>query len=215
MNIGSFSLYQGNGNQDLTQLRNDIEKIMKDTYKVCNVNNAKAVKITNLHLHRDVDIVTSSWFQSLDYVLEGMPQERRGINIYNKEKGYAEGPDYPFLSISRINSRSAKTQGRLKRMIRFLKNVRTDSDYDIPLNSFEINAICYSIPIQDYYNLNFKDLVYIVWHNMYHLWKDNKENQLRSVVGDEYVFLGKPNKVQALKVLEDEVYQIYNDLKKI
>ena len=50
---------------------------------------------------------------------------------------------------------------------------------------------------------------------MYHLWKDNKENQLRSVVGDEYVFLGKPNKVQALKVLEDEVYQIYNDLKKI
>lgn len=166
-------------------------------------------------MHRDVDIVTSSWFQSLDYVLEGMPQERRGINIYNKEKGYAEGPDYPFLSISRINSRSAKTQGRLKRMIRFLKNVRTDSDYDIPLNSFEINAICYSIPIQDYYNLNFKDLVYIVWYNMYHLWKDNKENQLRSVVGDEYVFLGKPNKVQALKVLEDEVYQIYNDLKKI
>ncbi|WP_060941428.1 nucleotidyltransferase domain-containing protein [Prevotella corporis] len=211
----AFSLYQGDSTQDLAQLRSDIEEIMTATYSLCDIDNSKAVKITNQHLHRDVDIVTSSWFQSLDYVLEGMPQERRGINIYNKEKGYAEGPDYPFLSISRINSRSAKTQGRLKRMIRFLKNVRTDSDYDIPLNSFEINAICYSIPIQDYYNLNFKDLVYIVWYNMYHLWKDNKENQLRSVVGDEYVFLGKPNKVQALKVLEDEVYQIYNDLKNI
>ena len=208
----SFSLYQGNGNQDLTQLRNDIEKIMKDTYKVCNVNNAKAVKITNLHLHRDVDIVTSSWFQSLDYVLEGMPKEMCGINISNKDKGYAEGPDYPFLSISRINSRSSDTNGRLKRMIRFLKNVRTDSDNDIPLNSFEINAICYSIPIQDYYNVDFKSLIYILWHNMYNLWHDGKENLLKSVVGDEYVFLGKPDKIKALKDLEDEVYKINQDL---
>ena len=208
----SFSLYQGNGNQDLTQLRKDIEKIMKNTYKECDVNNAKAVKITNLHLHRDVDIVTSSWFQSLDYVLEGMPKEMCGINIYNKDKGYAEGPDFPFLSISIINSRSSDTNGRLKRMIRFLKNVRTDSDNDIPLNSFEINAICYSIPIQDYYNVDFKSLINILWRNMYSLWHDGKENLLKSVVGDEYVFLGKRDKIKALKDLEDEVYKINQDL---
>ena len=47
---------------------------------------------------------------------------------------------------------------------------------------------------------------------MYNLWHDGKENLLKSVVGDEYVFLGKPDKIKALKDLEDEVYKINQDL---
>ena len=172
------------------------------------------MKITNQHLHRDVDVVTSSWFQSLDYILSGMPDEKRGIKIYNKCLGYAEGPDYPFLSISRINERSAETQGRLKRMIRFLKNVRTDSEKDIPLNSFEINAICYSIPVWEYSSMDYKALVGLLWQKMYHLWSNGKCDDLVSVVGNEYVFKGKPEKIQALKDLEDEVFKINQDLNK-
>lgn len=87
---------------------------MSRTYTICDISKPKAVKITNQNLHRDVDIVTSSWFQSLDYVLDGMPEDKRGIKIYNKSTGLSEGPDYPFLSISRINQRSADTNGRLK-----------------------------------------------------------------------------------------------------
>lgn len=127
---------------------------------------------------------------------------------------YLQGPDYPFLSISRINERSAQTNGRLKRMIRFLKNVRTDSDQEINLSSFDINAICYSIPVNNYQNADYKELVSIVWSHMYRLWYANKQDDLRSVVGDEYVFRGKPDKVQALKLLESEVYNIKCDLDK-
>lgn len=127
----SFSQYEGNSSQDMASLRTQIEKIMSRTYTICDTSKPKAVKITNQNLHRDVDIVTSSWFQSLDYVLDGMPENERGIKIYNKSTGLSEGPDYPFLSISRINQRSADTNGRLKRMIRFLKNVRTDSEKDL------------------------------------------------------------------------------------
>lgn len=210
----SFSQYLGNSNEDLRRLRTSIETIMRANYTICDTSKPKAVKITNQHLHRDVDIVTASWFQSYDYVLNGMPSEMRGIKIYNKETDYAEGPDYPFLSISRINERSAQTNGRLKRMIRFLKNVRTDSDQEINLSSFDINAICYSIPVHIYQNADYKDLVSIVWSHMYCLWHDNKQDDLRSVVGDEYVFLGKPDKVQALKLLESEVYNIKCDLDK-
>lgn len=164
------------------------------------------------NFHRDVDIVTSSWFQSLDYVLDGMPDNKRGIKIYNKSTGLSEGPDYPFLSISRINQRSSDTNGRLKRMIRFLKNVRTDSEKNIPLTSFEINAICYSIPVQDYAEKEYKELVHILWSTMFHLWNDGKQDELKSVVGDEYIFKDKPEKLAALKVLEDEVYKINTDL---
>lgn len=90
--------------------------------------------------------------------------------------------------------------------------MRTDSNLNIPLTSFDINAICYSIPIRDYANYDYKQLVHALWHTMYHLWSDKKEDQLKSVIGDEYVFRGKPEKVEALKKLEDEVYKIKTDL---
>ena len=208
----SFSSYQGDSLRDLRELRMSIESILSSKYSICDVSKPKSVKITNQHLHRDVDVVTSSWFQSLDYILSGMPMEKRGIYIYNKDINREEGPDYPFLSISRINNRSAETQGRLKRMIRFLKNVRTDSDKEIPLNSFEINAICYSIPVWEYASLDYKAMVNLLWQRLYHLWRDGKCDDLVSVVGDEFVFKGKPEMVQALKVLEDEVYKINKDL---
>ena len=208
----SFSIYKGDSSQDLAILRRQIETTMTNIYTICDISKSKAVKITNQNLHRDVDIVTSSWFQSFDYVLEGMPDSQRGIKIYNKSTGLSEGPDYPFLNISRINKRNVDTDGRLKRMIRFLKNVRTDSEKDIPLTSFEINAICYSIPIQDYVQKEYKELVSILWYTMYHLWKDSKQDELKSVVGDEYIFKDKPEKLAALKVLEDEVYNINKDL---
>lgn len=210
----NFSLYEGNSSNDLANLRHQIEQVMMGTYLKCDITKPKAVKITNQNLHRDVDIVTSSWFQSFDYVLNGMPNELRAIKIYNKDLGYEEGPDYPFLGIHRINKKDVDSNGKLKRMIRFLKNVRKDSDRDIPLTSFEINAICYSIPVESYRFKSDNEIVDFLWSTMFHLWHDNKHDLLPSVVGDEYVFKGKPDKVEALKILEDEVYKISNDLKK-
>ncbi len=210
----SFYPYQGNASDDLKHLRISIEQVMRKNYTSCDTSKAKAVRIKNLHFNRDVDVVTSSWFQSYDYVISGMPSEKRGINIYNKHSGTSEGPDYPFLSIYRINTKSADTNGRLKRMIRFLKNVRTDSGLDIPLTSFDINAICYSINAAEYTSADYKTLVSIVWQHMYRMWYYNKQDALKSVVGDEYVFRNNPEKVKALMDLENEVFKIKQDLDK-
>lgn len=205
-----FSLYTGNTNEDLKQLRNDIERIMQSHYIKCDISKPKSVKITNQNLHRDVDVVTSCWYDTYYYVLHGEDERNRAISIYNKETNTDKGPDYPFLGISRINERSAETQGRLKRMIRFLKNVRSDSDKDIDLTSFEINAICYSIDVSEYRYKEYRELVYLLWQVMYHLIKDGTASQLKSVVGDEYVFTTQ-KKIESLKLLEDEVWKIYND----
>ena len=207
-----FYSYSGNTNEDLRQLRSDIELILQDKYDKCDITNPKSVKITNQHFHRDVDVVTSCWYDSYYYVVNGEDEKNRAISIYNKETNSDKGPDYPFLSIYRINDKSAATQGRLKRMIRFLKNVRSDSDKVIDLSSFEINAICYSIDTKDYSNLNYKELVYLLWKVMYHLLQDGTASQLSSVVGDEKVFTTQ-RKIEALKLLKNEVWNIYNDNK--
>lgn len=207
-----FSRYTGNCNEDLRQLRLSIERIMKANYNICDTTKPKSVKITNQNLHRDVDVVTSCWYDTYYYVVNGENETDRAISIYDKDSNTDKGPDYPFLSIDRINNRSAYTNGRLKRMIRFLKNVRTDSDQTIDLNSFEINAICYNISTSDYYHLEYIQLVYLLWQEMYHLLQNGTAGQLKSVVGNEYVFRDA-GKIQALKLLEDEVWNIYQDLK--
>ena len=66
-----FFAYQGNCYQDLRSLRLDIERIMKSNYVMCDISKPKSVKITNQNLHRDVDVVTSCWYDSYYYVLNG------------------------------------------------------------------------------------------------------------------------------------------------
>lgn len=207
-----FSAYQGDCYSDLRTLRLQIEHVMQNTYDICDISKPKSVKITNQNLHRDVDVVIACWYDSYYYVLNGENETDRAISIYNNETNNDKGPDYPFLSISRINRTSSSTNGRLKRLIRFLKNVRSDSDKSINLTSFDINAICYDIPITEYQNMDYKQMVGLVWSKMYHLWYDGKADLLTSVVGTEYVFKNKPEKVEALKLLEDEVYHIKCDL---
>lgn len=207
-----FTHYQGDYLQDLRELRASNERIMQKWYDECDIQKAKAVHIFNKDLKRDVDIVTASWLDSIAYVLA--PDEKyRGVEIYNKKTDRTETPSYPFLAIDNINSRSAYTNGRLKQMIRFLKNVRTDSDIKIDLTSFEINAICYSIPTYQYSSMYYLDMVRLLWNYMYNLLKDESSLlRLKSVDGTEYVFRKNRDRIAELRKLEDEVWNIYQKL---
>lgn len=211
--VDRFSKYTGNANNDLRQLRIEDENILKSHYVICDTTKPKSIKITNQNLHRDVDVVVASWFDSFDYI-SGKGDAYRGIYIYDKQKNNRLGPDFPFLSIDRINTRSAYTEGRLKKMIRFLKNVRTDASVDIDLKSFDINAICYDININDYCNSYYLDLVRVLWLKLYHLCKNESEaDNLKSVDGTEYIFKNNPAKKEYLERLEGEVWNIYNEIK--
>lgn len=212
--LNRFSHYGSSGLSDLKQLREECEGILLRHYSICDITKPKAIKIKNQNLNRDVDIVISNWYEGVEYA-KGLGSEFKGIELYNKATELKEGPDYPFLSISLINAKSTRTNGRLKRMIRFLKNVRTDSDKTIPLTSFDINAVCYDIPEYEYENAHYLDLVRVLWLKLYFLTQDAKKiDSLKSVNGKEYVFKGKSDKINALKTLEGEVRQIYNNLPK-
>jgi len=54
------SSYKGNSLEDLRNLRLDSEKQLSSVYSVCDVKKPKAIKIKNLSLNREVDIVVAN-----------------------------------------------------------------------------------------------------------------------------------------------------------
>ena len=211
--LNRFSEYMGDANNDLRLLRLDAEHVLRSHYSICNTTKPKAIQVTNQHFHRDVDVVIASWHDSFEYMISG-DDTYKGIYIYDKERNLRLGPDFPFLSIDRINSRSADTGGRLKKMIRFLKNVKVDSEQFIDLSSFDINAICYDISVDEYKNSHYLDLVRVLWLKLWHLCNNEGEmDKLKSVDGSVSIFMYKNAKKENLKRLEREVWNIYNEFR--
>lgn len=209
------SSYQGNTLQDLRDLRLDSEAILEDVYDICDTAKPKSIKIKNQSLNREVDIVIANWYDDVTSVINDKG-EYRGIQVYNKETNSKGNADFPFLSIKRINERSADTNGRLKRMIRFLKNTKANSNQEIDLSSFDINAICYDINVAEYQNLSFYELVPVIYNQMKKIATDeNKADNLVSVDGREYIFRGRISKKENLRILLAEIESIFIDLKNI
>ena len=207
--------YSGSALEDLKKNRQDSENTLTPIYDICDVSHPKAIKITNKSLNRDVDIVIANWYDNVTSVLRNKDSDYRGIQVYNKDTNSKGSADYPFLSIKRINEKSSETGGRLKKMIRFLKNIKADSSLDIKLSSFDFNAICYEIEANKYSSKNFYELVPIIYLQLKSL-ADNFEHShnLKSVDGNEYIFRNDSSKLNSLKNLMTEIELILIDLKK-
>lgn len=203
-----------NALSDLRKNRVDSENTLVPIYDICDISHSKAIKITNKSLNRDVDIVIANWYDNVTAILRDKDTDFRGIQVYNKDTNSKGDPDYPFLSIKRINERSSETNGRLKKMIRFLKNIKADSDLDIKLTSFDFNAICYDIETFKYSRKNFYELVPIVYLQLKSLAGNYEHsNNLKSVDGNEYIFRNDSSKLNSLKNLMTEIDSLLIDLK--
>lgn len=199
---------------DLRENRLKSETKLLGVYDICDTTHAKAIKITNQNLKRDVDIVIANWYDDVNSVVNNKTAGYRGIQVYNKDLHSKGNPDYPFLSIQRINDKSSVTNGRLKKMIRLLKNLKADSSKNIDLSSFDFNAICYDIDISKYQTLTKYMLIPVLYQQLYSLANNPiLADNLKSVDGHEYIFRGKQEKKEHLKSLMDELQLIFNDLK--
>lgn len=208
----SATSYQGSAIEDLRKNRIDTERILSTVYTTCDITKPKSVKIKNLNLDREVDVVIANWYDDITSVINDKG-EYRGIQVYDKETNSRGNSDYPFLSIKRINERGNETSGRLKKMIRFLKNIKALSDQNIELSSFDINAICYDIDIAKYKNLSFYQLVPVIYSQIKSLCENTTHsNSLISVDGREYIFRNNLRKLENLTLVFNELQSIYFDL---
>lgn len=206
--------YRGDAINDLMITRNHCERILKETYQKCDITPPKAIKITNSSLRRDVDVVVANWYDNVDSIINDKEIDYRGIQVFDKSTNQKCSADFPFLSIKRINERSCETNGRLKKMIRFLKNIKEDSDMQIELSSFDINAICYSMNTLQYKNMDYVELVIQLYDYICEILGDNLvAKNIRSVDGKEFIFNGNPQKIYELLKIENEINEIINDLK--
>lgn len=211
--IGTSS-YSGNSLDDLRSLRSNSEEILSAVYTICNIKKPKAIKIKNMSLNREVDIVIANWYDDVASIINDKG-DFRGIQVYNKETHSKEKADFPFLSINRINERSSFTNGRLKKMIRFLKNTKLNSDLNINLSSFDINAICYDIDVSKYHMLSFFELVPVLYKQLKSICtnKSHSDN-LVSVDGREYIFREDSEKLNNVRSLLTEVENVFLELAK-
>lgn len=205
--------YKGDTLLDLRYNRINSETKLGAVYSACNIEKPKAIEITNQNLNRDVDVVIAIWHHTPEYIATQNTDFKK-ITIYDKDNHSTGRLESPFLSINRINGRDSSVNGRLKKMIRFLKNVKVDSAIDnIPLSSFEINAICYGINPSTYSDKNFLELVEIILTQMERLSIDETyRDNLTSVDGSEYIFRDKTEKLEGLKTLLSEVSSIAKDV---
>lgn len=208
----NFTPYLGDSLEDLRQLRLNNERILQGVYSICNISKAKSIEITNKSLNRDVDIVTACWYDDIQSIINDKG-DFRAIQIYDKEKNVKISPDSPFLSVKRINERGSETQGRIKKMIRFLKTIKADSKQNIDISSFDINAICYSINPNEYIDSNYIMLVAVLYNKFHLICTDqNHADSIMSVDGRDPIFRDKPQKIVALKKLNSELIDIISEL---
>jgi len=188
----NFNAYSGSQISDLRTIRLNTEEVLKNEYKRVNVNGAKSVEVKVSDPERDVDVVTATYYKGVSY-MKSNKKYRRGIQIYNKNTDGLLKVDYPFWSIKRINERDMYVNGRLKNLIRLMKNVKFDApDIDnkiCVIKSFHINAICYSIDPETYRFAHYLDLAETLRKQLYQILNDKSyRDNLKSVDGTESIF---------------------------
>jgi len=206
--------YMYNADDTLKKIREEAENILVPIYNSVDITKSKSIEVELTNPKRTVDVVTASWYKSVNAVVND-EKEEQGIQIYDKDKNKRLPVDFPFLKIKLVNKKDSTVNGRLKRMIRFLKVLKADADTDIALSSFDISSICYAINIDAYKNMNYLELVTVLYLQLRKLsTEEDYRNRLMSIDGTEPIFKGKPEKVESLKLILTEVEGVFTELNK-
>lgn len=212
--ILSHTSYQGNENNDLKGIRIEAEQVLQRNYKYVDVNKSKSIEVKPTNPPRKVDVVTASWYKNIKSIANDDVEER-GIRIFDKNSNTILPVDYPFRKIRLVNEKDKSVNGRLKKMIRFIKNVKADSEYKIDLSSFDITSICYDIPINFYFDKSYFELVAVIYNQFLKIYEDSfYRNTLMSVDGTEPIFKNKEDKLSNLALLAREIDAIKEDIYK-
>jgi len=140
---GAYIPSQRTSSGVLSELRQQVETDLDAAFPAADVDKsgAKAVKVSGGSLPRSVDVVPAHWYDTRQYQASGHLPDRQ-ITIFNKKTRETIN-NLPFLHIERVGRRCDSIGGGLRKAIRLCKSVKSDSDRDIRLSSYDIAAIMY------------------------------------------------------------------------
>lgn len=135
--------YKGDDVNDLLELRTDIVDTIRRVFYAVDIDNTggKAVTISGGSLNRKIDLVSISWLHTP--ASHGLSDKtHRGIKLYDKnDQKYIE--NFPFLHMTLCEAKDITVQGKFKKLVRYIKNVRKDSDRNIKISSYDATALMY------------------------------------------------------------------------
>lgn len=213
----SFTPYVGNQLSDLGKLRVKSETVLQYAYDGVNITKSKAICVNIKSPLRSVDVVTAVKYKAIPF-MKSNQEYKIGIQVYDKDTDSKLPEEFPFWSIKLINEKNLVVGGRLKKMIRFLKNLKFEVglalNKKIELSSYDINAICFNIKQEEYMFLNYLALVVVLYKEFDKILSNEEyRNSIKSIDGQEFIFLGKGlNKLNQLRLLKDELDDILSDL---
>lgn len=206
--------YKGSVIDTLKELREESFNSLDAIYNQVDNSKPKAIQVFPTNPKRKVDVVIANWFNSNNYKQTGN-ETFRGIQIYNKETNTRTSEDFTFLHISKVNAKDNRVNGGLKKLVRLLKTLKVDADYNIDLTSFEITSLLYDI--SDFrLNKQKREELLLLREASLQLDKliTNTEyrDSLKSPNDKEFVFKNKSGKVVEFKKLKLELDELIQDI---
>jgi hypothetical protein len=137
--------YKGDPIQDLTTLRSDAEKALRNAFPAAmiDVTGSKSISLVGGSLTRKVDVVPANWHNTVKYAETGH-DFYRGVEIFDSH-AKRRISNSPFLHNQWIQYQDEKTQGGLRKAARLMKSLKFDSE-SIDLSSYDIVSIAFNIP---------------------------------------------------------------------
>jgi len=135
--------YEGDPLTDLRQLRQECFNILNGIYDQVDNSNSKSVQVFPTAPKRKVDVVPCNWVNTVDYQ-NTRNEIYRGVHVYNKDQNLRQ-KDFPFLNIAQVKAKDSMVNGGLRKLVRLLKTLKVDADYEMKLSSFEISSLVYAI----------------------------------------------------------------------
>jgi hypothetical protein len=153
------TVYSGDPVADLRQIRRSAVSILKAAYPTAKVDESgsKAINISGGSLRRKIDVISSNWWRTVEYVKEGH-KYWLGVEVLDNDKGVRVS-NKPFLHNKRIDDKDKVANGGLRKLIRLLKSLKYDSNEVIELTSYDITGIVYSMPQSQLYSHPGQDLI--------------------------------------------------------
>lgn len=205
--------YSGDPLADLKELREECYKVLNSTYNQVDNSKAKSIQVFPTKPKRKVDVVICNWLDTPDYERTNS-ETYRGVRVYNKDE-HSRGKDFPFLHIARVNEKDNYVGGGLRKLVRLLKTLKADADYEIKLSSFEITSCVYSMDTTALTKPAYQQQL-LLNEASSHLNKlindKNFRESLMSPNGKELVFGSSEAKVVELKKLKLELDELIQDI---
>ncbi len=142
------SAYRGEPVQELITMRQSILGKLKTAFPEASVDNSgsKAVRIKGGSLRREIDVVVANWLETAEYQNTGFTY-LRGVRILdNKIKTRLD--NFPFLHNYELERKDCSVNGALRKIIRFLKTLKVDSEGSITISSYDITALAYNMSFE-------------------------------------------------------------------